>query len=160
MALASEGSRDSLWNGECPNPTAAGGPVEDVRMARRCIRLGLVAMGVPWVHGCAVTVGPGEFSAGITVGVGLFLLANVLYLKMRLEDEPSALSRILAFVLGLPTTFLLFLLIEPQDSWIQRRLDRGARVDPDEDLVEVQRDFDRELQRMRIPPTSEPDLPL
>ena len=117
-------------------------------------------MGVPWVQGCAVSIAPGDVSVGITVGVGLFLMANVVYLKMRLEDEPSALARMVAFVLGLPTTFLTFLLVEPQDSWIQRRLNRGAIADPDGDLVEVQRDFERELHRMRIPPTSEPDPPL
>ena len=114
------------------------------------VRLGILGLGAVSLPGCTVTVSPGEFSAGITAGVGLYALANVIYAKMRLEDEPSALKRMLAFWVGLPTTFLLFLLVEPTDSWIQRRLTRGTVEDPDGDPEDVRRDFERELLRIRM----------
>ena len=113
-------------------------------------RLGLLALGVFGVPGCAITVGPGEFSAGLTAGIGLYAFANLMYAKMRLEDEPSALRRILAFLLGLPTTFLLFLLVEPTDPWIQRRLDRSTVYDSDNNPEDIRRDFERELHRIRL----------
>jgi len=83
----------------------------------------------------------------IPAGFGVFLLANLLYTKWRLEDEPEPIRRAAAFCLGLPTTFLVFLLVESDHemAW-KRQLRREAR---DDDVARIEEDLARELAHMR-----------
>lgn len=117
---------------------------------RRIASIASAGAGLVALSGCSVSVTPDDLSIGFTIGAGLSVLANVLYAKMRLEDEPSSLMRMVAFWIGLPTTFLIFLLVEPHDSWVQRRMDRATAEDGDDDLVAIQEDFEREMRRIRM----------
>lgn len=130
----------------------------------RVARVAAAGAGLVAIAGCSVSVTPDDVSIGFTIGAGLSVLANLLYAKMRLEDEPSSIMRLIAFWVGLPTTFLIFLLVEPQDSWIQRRLDRSTAEDGDDDLVAIQEDFEREMRRIRMAgpapiPVAQPEPP-
>ena len=83
----------------------------------------------------------------IPAGLAVFLCANLCYFKWRREDEPDPVRRTAAFCLGLPTTFLTFLLVEsdPDRAW-RRQLRADAR---DRDPAQIQDDLDRELARVR-----------
>ena len=83
----------------------------------------------------------------IPLGIGVFVLANVLYAKWRMEDEPDPIRRAVAFCMGLPTTFLVFLLVEsdPEMAW-KRQLKTEAR---DADPAKIERELERELARVR-----------
>jgi len=83
----------------------------------------------------------------IPLGIGVFLAANGLYLKWRLEDEPDPIRRAVALCMGLPTTFLVFLLVEsnPEMVW-KRQLRSEAR---DADPAQIERELERELAFVR-----------
>ncbi len=83
----------------------------------------------------------------IPAGLAVFLCANVCYFTWRREDEPDHVRRTLAFFLGLPTTFLTFLLVEsdPERAW-RRQLRADAS---DSDPARMRAELERELARVR-----------
>jgi hypothetical protein len=67
--------------------------------------------------------------SGLGVGAAFVVLANLLYFKWRLEDEPSWVRRLVVFLMGFPFTFLTYLLVEPDPERAWRRLQRNQDLD-------------------------------
>lgn len=122
------------------------------------LRVFAVSLGGLLLSGCAIQIAPGDLTIDFKIGLSVVLLANVLYLKWRLEDEPSAIKRTVAFLTGLPTTFLLWLMVEPSTSWMNRRQVEHQALHADDDLHSIEEDFAYEQRRMRrlLHETAEP----
>ncbi len=106
----------------------------------------VVVAALPGVAGCTVQWATDTASFGFTIGLLTLVVANLLYLFWRWEDNPGELRRAVAFFAGLPFTFLTFLLVEPNDT---ASLRRALLEETKDDPLQVEADFQRELMRVR-----------